>query len=386
MRVAVFTDNDFDKVNGVTTTLTALLAHAPRDVAPRIYTASALSADGPDYLALQSRSVPIPFYREMSMYVPRWNEYLARVVDDGVGLVHLTTPGPMGLAALWVAARTGLPLVGSFHTDLAMYTTMLSGSPRLGYWVGEYMRWMYGRCRRTLVPSVATRDLLIAAGSCGKRIGIWTRGVDTDLFTPERRSTLLRDRWRVSERRPALLYVGRVSREKGVEGFPLILRRLHAVGLPHRLIIVGDGPLRPWLAAQCPDAVFMGTLGREAVADAFAAADVFLFPSRTDAAGNVVLEAQASGLPVIVSDAGGPQENLINGLTGVVCGGSDPGTWAFAVAAILHDLGRRHAMAVEARRYALTRRWDLALASLYQTYREVTRPAATATSAVHDAA
>ena len=369
MRVAVFTDNDFDKVNGVTTALTALVSHAPADVLPRIYTAGALSTDAPTYFALGSMPVPIPFYGEMSMYVPHARAYLRRVVGDEVDVLHLTTPGPMGLTALWIAARTGLPLVGSFHTDLEAYTALLSGSPRLGRWMGTYMRWMYGRCQTVLVPSAATRAMLLETGSNGEHIRVWTRGVDTMLFSPLRRSSLLRDRWHVSDRRPALLYVGRLSREKGLEMLPAILERLNAIGSPHRLIVAGAGPLRPWLVQRCPDAIFTGSLGREAIAEVFASADVFLFPSRTDTAGNVVLEAQAAGIPVIVSDAGGPCENMLHGLTGIVCEGSDPTRWAAVAADLLHNTAARYAMAGAARRYALTRRWDLALGNVYDAYR-----------------
>jgi hypothetical protein len=96
MKVAVLTDNDFDKINGVTTTLTAVLDHAPADIQPRIFTAAALGSDQPNYLALPSIGVGIPFYREMKMYVPHWRRYLERVMTDGVDVVHLTTPGPLG--------------------------------------------------------------------------------------------------------------------------------------------------------------------------------------------------------------------------------------------------------------------------------------------------
>ncbi len=163
MNVAVFTDNDFDKINGVTTTLTALLRHAPADIRPRVFTAAGIAADYPDYLALRSFGVGMPFYPGMRMYVPNWRRFLERVSADRIDVVHLTTPGPIGLVSLWVAAKAGLPLVGSFHTDLATYTRMLSGSDRLGAWMREYMRWMYGRCQRVMVPSEATRQMLIQA-------------------------------------------------------------------------------------------------------------------------------------------------------------------------------------------------------------------------------
>src|SRR5262245_42476374 len=369
VRVAIFTDNDFGKVNGVTTTLMALLSHAPADIQPRIYTADAHGCESPTYLSLRSLGMPIPYYGEMRMYLPRARQYLRRVLEDGVDVLHLTTPGPMGVVALWVAARTRLPLLGSFHTDLEAYTTMLSGRPGLGRLMGSYMRWMYRRCRKVLAPSEATRGLLTASGLPADRIGLWTRGVDTTLFTPERRSARLREMWGVSHDRPAILFVGRLSREKGLECLPAVSRRLSAAGVRHRLIIAGDGPLGPWLRERCADAMFTGFLGREAVAEVFASADLFVFPSRTDTAGNVVLEAQAAGLPVVVSDAGGPRENIAVGESGLVCAGTSIDSWASAVAALLRDRVRREQMTRAARTYALSRQWEVALASVFNAYR-----------------
>ncbi|MGE0044065.1 MAG: glycosyltransferase family 4 protein [Vicinamibacterales bacterium] len=373
MKVAVFTDNDFDKVNGVTTALTAVLRYAPPDIQPRVYTAADLGVDSAEYLALRSFGLPIPFYGEMKMYVPHWRQYLRRVQADGIDVLHLTTPGPMGLTALWVRRVTGLPMVGSFHTDLAAYTELLSGSPRLGGWMRDYMRWMYGRCARVLVPSDATRALMVRAESRADRIDIWSRGVDTRLFTPAVRSERLRAAWGVSEGCPALLYVGRVSREKGLGLLPALSGRLRAAGRRHRLVVAGDGPMRRELAAACPDAVFTGSLGREAVAEVFASADVFVFPSRTDTAGNVVLEAQASGLPVLVSDAGGPREHMVHGLTGLVCAGASTDAWFEAASGLVGDPGRRRALGASAREFARGRRWEMALEPLYAAYRAAAR-------------
>ena len=371
MKVAVFTDNDFDKINGVTTTLTAVLRHAPAGIQPRIFTAAALGSDQPDYLALPSYGVGIPFYREMKMYVPHWRRYLDRVRADGIDLIHLTTPGPMGLVALWIAAHASLPLVGSFHTDLSAYTRLLSGSERLGALMREYMRWMYGRCARVLVPSEATRELMVGAKMAPERIRIWTRGVDTVLFCPERRSERLRAEWRVSDDRPALLYVGRLSKEKGLDLLPALQNALRQRGIDHRLILTGEGPMHRELIDACPDAVFTGPLGREDVATVFASADLFVFPSETDTAGNVVLEAQAAGVPVAVSASGGPKENLWPEVSGVVCAGRDPHGWANRIALLCCSRDRRSEASLNARQYALSRRWDVALSPLYDAYREL---------------
>jgi len=390
MNVAIFTDNDFDKVNGVTTTFRAALQSAPAGIHLRVYTAASLPVETDSYLALRSLGLPIPFYSEMQIYLPRFREFLKRARADRIDLVHLTTPGPIGLAALYVAWRLDLPLVGSFHTDLAAYATLLSGSSRLGALMREYMRWPYGRCARVLAPSEHTRQLLISAKSNPDRIAVWPRGVDTTLFSPAKRSPSIREKWHVSDRRPALLYVGRVSREKGLLSLPAISDRLYKLGVEHRCIIVGDGPLLSTLRDALPDALFTGSLSRQAVAEAFASADCFVFPSTTDTAGNVVLEAQASGLPVVVSDTGGPRENMVAGLTGTVCHREDSGEWAAAIAGLLAQ-PQRSRFSQSARHYALTRTWERAMEPLYRAYREVLEGVSlaestdTITAAVHRA-
>jgi glycosyltransferase involved in cell wall biosynthesis len=373
VNVAIFTDNDFDKVNGVTTTLRAVLQHAPLGLLVRVYTASARGVNEPQYLALRSLRARIPFYREMRMYFPRVGRYRRQAIADRIDVVHLTTPGPIGLAAMRVARQLELPLVGSFHTDLEAYTRILSGSPRLGALMREFMRWPYGRCARVLVPSEATRQLLAGAGSDERRIQVWRRGVDSAWFDPARRSDRLRQAWGVSAERPALLYVGRLSREKGLDLLPSLHDRLKQRGVAHRFVVAGRGPMRDELRHRMPDAIFTGQLARDEVAAAFASADAFVFPSRTDTAGNVVLEAQASGLPVFVSDTGGPRENMIDGRTGVIVAGAAAAAWADSLAAVLHDRGRMSELASAAREYGVARRWENALEPLYRTYYEVLR-------------
>lgn len=367
MNVAIFTDNDFAKVNGVTTTLRAVLRHTPADIRSRVYTCEAQEVDTPDYFAARALGVGIPFYKEMKMFWPPLRRFLAQARLDRIDLVHFTTPGPVGLAAMHVCSRLGLPMVGSFHTDLAEYTRLLSGSDRLGHLMQEYMRWPYGKCRRILVPSAATRDTMIRAKINPAKIDLWTRGVCTDQFTPARRSVEWRARWDVSDERPALLYVGRVSREKGLDLLPALSERLRRSQLRHRLIIVGDGPMREELRDRCAGAVFTGTLSRADVATAMASADLFVFPSRTDTAGNVVLEAQASGLPVLVTGAGGPRENMTDGVTGYVC--DDLRGFTRRVSELVWNPNRRRRMSNDARAYASARTWPDALRPLYSAYR-----------------
>jgi len=373
MRVAIFTDNDFDKTNGVTTTLRAVLRHLPDDVQARIYTASALCSDGPDYLALAAFGVPIPWYGEMRMYAPPVRAFRRHLAADDIDAVHITTPGPVGLAARHLAASLGLPAIGSFHTNLGEYTRLLSGSAMLARGMDTYMRWLYGACDPVLVPSNDTRARLCAKGWAPERMAVWPRGVDTRGFTPERRSAALREAWHVCDKRPAMLYAGRLSREKGLAMLASLGSLLYRQQAAYRLIVAGEGPMSTELRSVCPDAVFLGRVPHQVMSVVMASADVFLFPSDTDTAGNVVLEAQACGLPVLVSSAGGPSEQMVDGVTGFACRPADPADFADCAAALLQSKGLRQQMADAARSYTIGRTWHSALEPLFRSYRSATQ-------------
>lgn len=173
-----------------------------------------------------------------------------------------------------------------------------------------------------------------------------------------------------------MLYVGRLSREKGLGELFAVQRSIASRAIPHRFVFVGDGPMRRELEAALPDAVFTGRLPQDKVAVAMASSDIFVCPGRSDTAGNAVLEAQASGLPVLVTDDGGPKENMLPGQTGVICASTRE-----LCRQVLELCGRdrrRHQMGAAAREYALGRGWDVALAPLYQSYREVAASTAVA--------
>ncbi len=376
MRVAIFTDNDFDKTNGVTTTLRAVLRHLPGDIHARIYTASELCSDGPDYLALAALGVPIPWYGEMRMYAPPVRAFRRHLAADDIALVHITTPGPVGLAAKHLAASLGLPTVGSFHTNLAEYVRLLTGSQLLARGMDTYMRWLYGACGQVLVPSGDTRDRLRAKGWAQERMAVWPRGVDTRAFTPDRRSEALRDAWHVCDKRPALLYAGRLSREKGLAMLQPLESLLYRQHTAYRLIVAGEGPMRAELRALCPDAVFLGRVAHQDMSAIMASADVFLFPSDTDTAGNVVLEAQACGLPVVVSRAGGPIEQMADGVTGFACQSADVADFGGRTAALLRNKTLRQQMGAAARLHATGRSWHAALEPLFRSYRGAPQPGA----------
>lgn len=374
-RVAIFTDNDFDKVNGVTTTLKAVLRFAPPSTA-RIYTAAELGVDTPSYFATRSIGLGLPFYREMRVYWPRVRAFARELRRSRTDVIHVTTPGPVGLAGRWLASHLGLPLVGSYHTEFGRYTTLLSGSRRLGGALERYVRGFYASCDPLLVPSEATRSLLTSRGYRSDRMTIWSRGVDVDQFSPARASLTMRNDWHVDHRRPAILYAGRLSHEKGLAIVEPVRRALLRHGLEHRFVFVGNGPMRAELEALCPDALFLGTLSHDRVATAMASADLFFFPSTTDTLGNVVLEAQAAGLPVVVSDQGGPRQQIVVGESGLVCRAGDVEGFTRALVALLRDVPRRREMSIQARAYACRRDWPASIVPLVSAWEGAARRAA----------
>jgi glycosyltransferase involved in cell wall biosynthesis len=303
------------------------------------------------------------------MYAPPLRGFRRHLAADGITLIHITTPGPIGLAARHLAARLGLPAIGSFHTNLGDYTRLLSGSTRLAQGMDTYMRWLYGACERVLVPSLDTHARLCAKGWAPDRMTVWPRGVDTRVFTPARRSDALREAWRVSDKRPAVLYAGRLSREKGLGMLPALESLLYRDHQPYRLIIAGDGPMHADLRAACPDAAFLGRVPHQDMGTIMASADLLLFPSDTDTAGNVVLEAQACGLPVLVSRAGGPIEQMVDGVSGFACRPGDVADFADRTAALLRSPARRREMGGAARAHGAARTWGAALEPLFRTYR-----------------
>jgi glycosyltransferase involved in cell wall biosynthesis len=220
-----------------------------------------------------------------------------------------------------------------------------------------------------LVPSRDASERLVEAGWDGGRLVVWPRGVDATLFSPERRSESLREKWSVSDKRPAILYAGRLTREKGVSMLDQIGSQLYRRRRAHRFVIAGDGPLRDDLRHAIPDAVFLGQLPQDQLAAAMASADVVVSPGDAGTGGSVVLEAQACGVPVVVSAAGGASENVIDGESGFVCRPSDHVAFATGIEQLLADRAHRRAIGAGARKFAAGRSWQVATSVLYTSYR-----------------
>jgi glycosyltransferase involved in cell wall biosynthesis len=384
MRVAVFTDADFDLATNITTTLAALLRHAPPDVRPRIYSLSDLEVDEPEYLTLRSPLVPLRFHGVPPIHLPRLRELQKRLVADDIRVIHVTTAGPMGLAGRYLGHLTGLPLVGSIHRSLVTETSSSLSPHSIGAihsrWrtssTSRYLRWFYGDCLRVLVPSADALHRLGADGWSFDRLLVWPGGADSDMFSPARRSDRLRNEWHVSDKRPAILCVMPAAGESGLNHVESLGSLLYRHGIAHRFVVVGDAAALSGARERCPDAVYPGRLSHHDLATVMASADLFFLPHASMTGGLTLLEAQASGLPVLVMGEGSVREYMKPSVSGVVCRPGDIVGSAARAAEMLTDAGCRRSMGEAGRRYAHSRSWRSSLERVYSLHRDATRPGA----------
>lgn len=289
MKIALVTDAWLPQTNGVVRTLTI--------------TAERLSQAGHEVTAITPvdfRTVPCPTYPEIRLSLFAAARVRRRLDALDPDAVHIATEGPLGLAARRWCLRRGRSFTTSYHTQFPEYVRARVPIPvAVSY---AFLRWFHGSAAHTLVATPSMQNALTERGF--RNLVLWSRGVDTELFRP-------RDESFLELPRPIWLYFGRVSVEKGIEEFL-------ALDLPGTKLVVGDGPATESLRRKYAGAVFTGYRFGDELARHVAAADVFVFPSRTDTFGLVLLEAMACGIPVAAFPVTGPIDVVVNGVTGVL--------------------------------------------------------------------
>jgi glycosyltransferase involved in cell wall biosynthesis len=331
----------FSDVNGVSLMIKCLGSEARRQ-GKQLTIVTGLEAT-PD-VAMHLQNFPpvgafsLPEYEQQKLGFPPFLEVLEYLERERFGEVIVSTPGPMGLTALAAGKLLGLPLVGIYHTDFPKYVRCMTEDETLEQLTWRYMLWFYDQMQTVYVPSEYYRRQLLDNGFDGRKLKVLKRGVDVARFTPGQRQ---RDFWpsRGARQKFMFLYVGRVSKEKNLDLLLDSFVRLRELGLDADLAMVGDGPYLADLKKRYkrPDVLFTGFLESDVLAMAYGSADAFVFPSTTDTFGNAVLEAQASGLPTIVSNEGGPAEIVEHGRSGLIFDASDPPALATAMMQIYED-------------------------------------------------
>jgi glycosyltransferase involved in cell wall biosynthesis len=365
LRVAIFTGNYNYIVDGVSRTLNRLVAHLEgRGHRVLVFgSASRRTALPHAGTFVPVPAVPIPGRGEycFSLGLPRSGR--RRLLDFGPDLIHVATPDLLGFAALRLARRRGIPAVASYHTHYTSYFRYYRAS-WLEPLVWRLLRRFYGRCREVYVPSESMIAQLRAQG-LGANLRLWTRGVDTQAFDPRFRSLAWRRGVGIADGEVVVSLVSRLVKEKGLDAFVRAIEELERRGLPHRSLVVGDGPERAALERRLPRTIFVGHLEGEALSRAYASADVFVFPSDTETFGNVTLEALASGLPAVCADATGSRSLIEQGVNGYLCPAGELGAWT---ARLVADPALRARMAVAARAGAARLTWDAAMAAIEARY------------------
>jgi glycosyltransferase involved in cell wall biosynthesis/predicted metal-dependent phosphoesterase TrpH len=315
--------------------------------------------------------VEIPFYAGLKVGVPSLPTIVEALAEGRYDLVHLCTPGPAGVAALLTARVMDLPVLGSYHTELAAYAGLRSADPALESVAQAAMSMFYSQCSVVLSPSEASDAVLGTLGIAADRVGRWDRGVDIARFSPDRRG----GRDPISPTPVSVgdginvLYAGRLTREKGADLLAEAFLAARERDPRLHLVLAGGGPEEEMLRARLGEhATFLGWLEGDALADAYASADLFLFASRTDTFGQVLLEAQASGLPVIAVAEGGPCSIIDDGVTGLLAP-ADATALADAVVSLASDPDARARLAGAARVAVAERTWERALERLADGYR-----------------
>jgi glycosyltransferase involved in cell wall biosynthesis/predicted metal-dependent phosphoesterase TrpH len=307
--------------------------------------------------------VEVPFYRGMKIGVPTIPALVEALAEGRYDLVHVCSPGPAGIGAWLLARILELPVLGSYHTELAAYAGLRSGQAQLEIMASVALGTFYGGCDVVLSPSPASDERLAELGIEQGRVGRWERGVDLDRFAPGLRA---------EDAFPGelnVLYSGRLTQEKGVDLLADAFLAARAEDSRLHLVLAGGGPEEQALRERLGDhATFLGWLRGADLPRAYASADMFLFASRTDTFGQVILEAQASGLPVVAVDEGGPSSLISHGETGLLAP-ADPQALAEGVLSLARTPLLRERLSKTGLAVVRARTWERSLEQLARGYR-----------------
>lgn len=373
-RLALFTDTWVPQVNGVARTLDRLIDECHRR---GIETLVLTPEDGSRRADGVARWPARPFwaYPQLRMATPSMKRARGILQAFAPDLVHIATPFGVGLSGRQAARALGLPLVSSYHTHFTAYLRHygLQGLDAISW---PFLRWFHNGGTRTFAPTRIVADELASHGFAGTRV--WGRGIDTARFAPAHRSQALRATLGADDDSCVVLYVGRLAPEKGIDVAMAAMAPLLAAH-PDRLrfVLVGDGPAEERLRASAPaGTVFAGRQEGRALAEYYASADVFLFPSTTETFGNVVLEAMASGL-CVVSHNSGPTTEFAHRGTACPVDVRQPDALRRAITSVFLDVPVRRAIADAGRREAQQRGWAVIWDALFAEYEVVLDEACT---------
>ncbi len=358
VRIALFSGNYNYVKDGANQALNRLVGRSiARGAAVRVYSpVSATPAFAPTGDLVAIPSMPIPGRGEYRIALGLPAAQAADLAAFGPTIVHLSAPDWLGHAAKSWAARHNVPTVASVHTRFETYFDYY-GFGFIRRAVERLLKRFYGDLPEIYAPSDSMADVLCAEGY-SSNVRIWSRGVDRHIFNPQARDMVWRRAHGITDDTPVIGFVGRLVLEKGLDMVADVAARLKAAEVPHRFLVVGDGPARGWLEEHLPGAIFTGFQDGHDLGRAYAGMDLFLNPSITETFGNVTLEAMACGVPVVAARATGAMSLVADGANGLLVPPGDADAFAAAVASLLASPERRAAMGADGLRRARSFDWD----------------------------
>jgi glycosyltransferase involved in cell wall biosynthesis len=379
MNIALFTDTYTPDVNGVAKTLARWVAflkkqgHQVRVFAPEAKGAPSTSHEE---AVKRYKSLPFFLYPELQAALPNPLDVKQSLQEFKPDIIHVATPFNLGLFGRHYALKNNIPFVASYHTNLDQYLTSykLEWAESL---LEKYLYWFHKDCEKVYAPSNDTATHLI--NQQYPNVCLWKRGVDATLFKPieehtHSRESILR-RYDIPPDKFTLLYVGRLATEKNLDFLLNTLNKLpQHIQQTAQMVLVGDGPMRDEIEQRMKEmdisVYLLGFKGGEELAEIYASADVFFFPSATETFGNVVLEALASGVPVIGANAGGVKELIESGHSGFLCPADKQLYFIEAIETLYTHEYLRIAFGENARNFAVTQSWDSIFQRLLDSYYE----------------
>ena len=358
LRVALFSGNYNYVRDGANQALNRLADYLLRQgAALRVY---APKVENPAFPATGDLfgipAVPIPFRREYRFPLGLSRAAKADLAAFKPNVMHVSSPDPTAHAALKWAEQRDLPVLASVHTRFDTYPRYY-GMAWAEPWFQGIMRRFYHRCDAIVAPSESMAEVL-RAQDMSDDVGIWSRGVDREIFDPARRDLAWRRSLGIGDGEVAIGFLGRLVMEKGLDVFADTIVELRKRGVPHKVLVVGEGPARGWFAERVPEASFTGMLTHAELGRAVASMDMLLNPSVTETFGNVTLEARASGVPVIAARATGSTSLVTEGQTGRLVEPGDIAGFANAIAAYAADPALRAAHGAAGETRSRDYSWD----------------------------
>jgi phosphatidylinositol alpha 1,6-mannosyltransferase len=369
LRVALFSGNYNYVRDGANQALNRLVGYLLRQgVQVRVYSPT---VEHPAFPAtgdlIDVPAFPIPGRSEYRLPVSLSARVRRDLAEFRPNVVHISSPDFVGHRAVTWARRRRIAAVASVHTRFDTYCAYY-GIQFLEPLARGIMRRLYHRCEVVMVPAESTAAIL-RAQRMNRDITIWSRGIDREQFNPERRDMEWRRKQGIADDEMVIAFLGRVVMEKGLDVFADAVHAFATFGLKHRVLVIGEGPARPWFEEQLPEALFTGQLTGTELARALASADLFLNPSMTEAFGNVTLEAMACALPVIAAEATGATNIVRAGISGMLVDGTDPDEFAEAMATYARDPDLRTRHGEAGLEVAKRMDWDTINSAVIRAYR-----------------